>query len=160
VSRLSYFEEQGWLLFNILVGLYAFGPFILVPLWAYHERNWWLLIGILISRLSTRAAPRFLEGYGATSIWSGKRDLAVTFLVILSVVLSLIAGLHSYLTFFSLSALWGFLLFHMAERAQNQYAVKSLIESPELFYSAVEHSKIMVVDVEKERKKQQELENA
>jgi hypothetical protein len=43
--------------FDILVLLYVVAPFILVPLWAYHEHNWWLLIGILIHASARAPQP-------------------------------------------------------------------------------------------------------
>ena len=54
-------------------------------------------------------------------------------------------GLHSIITFFSLCALWGCVLFQMAESCQNEYALQGLMEDPELFRRAVATKKIMVI---------------
>src|SRR5438552_2814529 len=43
-------------IFNIFVLLYMLAPLILVPIWAYHERNAWLLIGIPVSYLASYSA--------------------------------------------------------------------------------------------------------
>src|SRR6266403_1432797 len=46
-------------LFNLLFLLYTVGPIILIPLWAYHVRNWFLLIGVAISYLATVSAGQY-----------------------------------------------------------------------------------------------------
>jgi hypothetical protein len=88
-------------MFTILVIMYKFAPFVLVPIWAYHERNWWLLFGILVSRLATRAAPWFLSGFEGVSFWSGKRYSFGALLVVLVIIFWISGGLHNYLTFFA-----------------------------------------------------------
>jgi hypothetical protein len=135
------------LAFDTIVLLYQFGPFIIVPLWAWHEHNWWLLIGIVISRLGTKAAPWFMPGL-ISSRWSGKRGAAVFFLFVTTAILWIWVGGHSSLTFLSISAMWGFLLFHMAEDYQNQAAIRSLLDTPELFNSAAGQGRIRIVTAE------------
>ena len=34
---------------TLLTMLYKIAPLLLVPLWAYHKGNWWLLTGIAVS---------------------------------------------------------------------------------------------------------------
>src|SRR4029453_17390701 len=46
--------------FTIFVLLYLAAQFVLVPLWAWHEHNWWLLLGILVSAIGTRIAARLI----------------------------------------------------------------------------------------------------
>src|SRR5437667_11720035 len=45
-------------IFNLLSLLYRAGPVIFVPLWAYHVRNWGVLIGIAVSYLAPASAGR------------------------------------------------------------------------------------------------------
>jgi len=33
-------------IFNFLAMLYMVAPLVIIPLWAYHVGNWWLLVGI------------------------------------------------------------------------------------------------------------------
>lgn len=125
-------------IFNILVLFYMTAPLIIIPLWAYHEDNWWLLIGIVVS-------------WGATAATSQSVSVAVKgktvggILLLACIVFWVSKGIHNYFTFFSLSALWGCMLFQMAEGVQTEYAMQSLIESPELFNEAIAQNKIMIV---------------
>jgi hypothetical protein len=43
-------------IFGIFVLLYSLAPLILVPIWAYHERNAWLLVGIPVSYIASYSA--------------------------------------------------------------------------------------------------------
>lgn len=36
-------------IFTIVALLYTVGPLVLIPLWAFLEKNWWLLLGIAFS---------------------------------------------------------------------------------------------------------------
>lgn len=123
-------------IFNILVLLYTAGPLIIIPLWAYHESNWWLLFGIVISWVSSGITAKSMAQKGKT---------VGGILLFLCVVFWVFKGVHNYFTFFSLSLLWGCMLFQMAEEAQREYAAQSLIESPELFNAAIAHNKIMII---------------
>jgi hypothetical protein len=120
-------------IFNILAMLYTVAPLIIVPLFAYHAGNWWLLIGIAVSYLASFSAANrskiiFLFACFCTGFWifSG-------------------FSIYQYITFYFFCALWGYMLFQMAESAQTEYAIQSLIESPELFNEAVAQNKIMVI---------------
>ena len=120
-------------IFNVLVMLYFVAPAVAVPFWAYHERNWWLLLGIPLASL---IAPQFAQRKGH---WIG----AILLVALLGLWFSM--GLHNNWTFFSLCAFWGYLFFQMADSAQTEYAMQSLIESPELFSKAVAEKRILIV---------------
>jgi hypothetical protein len=112
-------------IFNFLVLLYLIAPLFIIPLWAYHERNWWLLIGIVVaSVVSPQLAQR--KGHSIGGL-----------LLLACIVFWFFKGIHNYYTFFSLCGLWGYMFFQMAEEAQREYAMQSLIENPELFNEAI-----------------------
>ncbi|HEY6873828.1 MAG TPA: hypothetical protein VI298_13980 [Geobacteraceae bacterium] len=125
-------------IFNVLVVLYMIAPLIIVPLWAHHENNWWLLIGIIISWASSVATSSSVRVVI-------KRKSVGGSLLLACIVLWVLKGIHYYFTFYALCALWGCMLFQMAEEAQWDYAMQSLIENPELFNEAIVQSKIMIV---------------
>ena len=54
-------------------------------------------------------------------------------------------GFHSYPTFFTLSALWGLMFFMIADNAEKEYALQSLVKDPELFNEAVAQNRILIV---------------
>lgn len=45
-------------IFSIIVAFYTVAPLIIIPLWAYYESNWWLLIGIIISYTASFSAAK------------------------------------------------------------------------------------------------------
>ena len=123
------------IIFATLVGLYLVAPFVIVPLWAYHESNWWLLVGI---PLASFVAP-FLA-------FAQRNGNSIGALLLLACTGSWVsAGIHNYFTFFCLCGLWGYMFFKMAESAQSAYAMQSLMESPELFRRAITDERIIVV---------------
>jgi len=46
----------GRVLFAVCWFLYLLAPILIIPVWAYHERNWWLLLGIVASLIATQLA--------------------------------------------------------------------------------------------------------
>jgi hypothetical protein len=126
------------MIFNLIVLLYLFAPVLIAPFWAHHEHNWWLLFGIGVSWISTAVTAN-----SRSVIYGGKT--AGGGLLLVCIVSWLSVGLHSIITFFSLCALWGCVLFQMAESCQNEYALQGLMEDPELFRRAVATKKIMVI---------------
>jgi len=54
-------------------------------------------------------------------------------------------GVHTFFTFFALCACWGLILYMIADRAQVQYAIKCLIEFPEVFNRAIAEDRIMIL---------------
>ncbi len=124
-------------IFNLLALLYQIGPLVLVPLWAYYESNWWLLVGIAVSWVATARTAR-----SASVVLKGKT--VGGFLGFLCLVLWISLGIHNCFTFFSLCAVWGCLLFQMAEAAEQEYATQCLLENPELFDWAMARGMIMI----------------
>lgn len=125
-------------IFSILVLLYMIAPAILVSLWAWHEHSWWILVGIAVSAVGTRIASRL--------IYNQNRQHSIgALLLIASVVSWFFFGIHSYYTFFTLCALWGLMLFMMADNTEREYAMQSLIEHPEIFESAIAGNRIMII---------------
>ena len=120
-------------IFNILVMMYLVVPILVIPLWAYHESNWLLLIGIPVASLiATHLAQ--IKG----------QKIGCIFLLAL-IIFWATKGIHNYFTFFSLCAFWGYMFFQMAESAQNDYALQSLVESPDLFTNAIAQQRIIVI---------------
>ncbi len=126
------------IIFSLLVLLYTVAPFICVPLWAWHERNWWLLLGIAVSAVGSRIAARLIYN-------QGKQYSIGAFLLIAFIASWLCFGIHSYYTFFALCELWGAMFFMIADNAEKEYAMQSLLENPELFEAAIVQNKIMIV---------------
>jgi hypothetical protein len=120
-------------IFNIFVLLYSFAPLILIPIWAYHERNAWLLVGIAVS---------YIASYSAAA-----RSKLIFLFLLLCIGVWLKAGFnfHQYITFFFFCALCGYLFFQLAESTQNEYALQSLIERPDIFNRAIAEHRIMIV---------------
>lgn len=128
-------------IFSILVFLYAVVPFAAAPLWAWHKHNWWLLFGVIASLIGTGVAARLIH--------TEKKQNSVGGLLLFGFLVSwFLAGFHSYPTFFVSWGLWGFMLFNIADTAERDYALDSLIESPELFSKAVAQNRIMIVHKE------------
>jgi hypothetical protein len=120
-------------IFNVLVLLYMAAPPVLVSAWALYEHNWWLLLGIPFSYAGTYLATR------------GSKIIFLFLCLCVGVWIKDGFSIHQYVTFFFFCALWGSMLFHMAESAQNEYAMQTLVERPDLFDQAVAGSLIMIV---------------
>jgi hypothetical protein len=112
--------------------LYLVAPVIIIPLWAYHERNWWLLLGIIVASL---IAPQLAQRKGHT---------IGGFLFLACLIFGFSKGIHNYYTFFSVCTLWSYMFFQMAESSQTIYAMQSLVDSPELFTKAIAEKRIRV----------------
>jgi len=120
-------------IFNLFVLLYMLAPLILIPIWAYHERNAWLLIGIPVS---------YIASYSAAA----HSKLIFLFLMLcLGVWFGAGFSFHKYITFFFFCALFGYMCFEWAESTQNDYALQSLIEHPDIFDRAIAEHRIMIV---------------
>ena len=119
-------------IFNCLVMLYLVAPLVTVPVWAYHEGNWWLLAGVVIASL---ISPQLAQRRG--------HSIGALFLLA-CLVFWFSKGIHNYYTFFSLCAVWGYMFFQMADGAPTDYAMQSLIEDPGLFNKAVAEKRISV----------------
>ena len=120
-------------IFNTFVVLYTLAPLILIPIWAYRERNAWLLAGIPVS---------YIASYSAAA----HSKLIVLFLLLcIGVWLKAGFSFHQYITFFFFCSLFGYLCFAWAESTQNDYALQSLTEHPDIFNRAIAEHRIMIV---------------
>lgn len=113
-------------------------PFILIPIWAYIEHNWWLLIGIIVSLIATIMAARRIY-------FPQKQTASGGFIGFICMLCWIFLGIHNYYTFFSLCALWGFMFFCIVDNVQREYLTQQLLESPDFFDDAIEQHKIMIV---------------
>ena len=120
-------------IFNLFVLLYTIVPLVFIPLWAYHERNPWLLIGVPVSYLASFSAA------------SHSKLIFLFLMLYVGVWLKTGFSFHQYITFFFFSALWGYFFFELAESTQTQYALYTLIERPDIFDRAVAEHRIMIV---------------
>jgi len=121
-------------IFSMFVLLYTLAPLILVPIWAYHERNAWLLAGIPAS---------YIASYSAAA--RSKLLIFLFLLLCIGVWLGNGFSFHQYITFFFFCSLSGYLFFGLAESTQNKYALRSLIEHPHIFNRAIAEHRIMIV---------------
>jgi hypothetical protein len=128
------------IMFNICAAFYLVVPLLTLPFWAYHEGNWWLLLGIPVASL---IAP----SYVAFRVGHSRAPGAIVLL--LCIISWLFFGIHNYFTFFSLCFSWGCMFFLVAEEAQNMYAMQTLTESRELFEKAIAEKRIFVVRKQK-----------
>ncbi len=124
------------IVFGVMVLLYMVAPVVFVPLWAWHEHSWWLLAGIPASVIGTQIA--------SYACHRGKEYSIAAFFLIATIITWLRGGIHSYYTFFTLCALWGMVLFIIAENAEREYAMQSLIDHPEVFEDAITKNAIMI----------------
>jgi hypothetical protein len=111
----------GRVFFTVCFLFYLLAPALFIPVWAYHERNWWLLLGIVVACL---IAPQLAQRKG--SFIGGLFFLA-------SLVFFFTKGFHNCFTFFSLCGLWSYFFFQLAEAVQMEFAKNTLIDSPERF---------------------------
>jgi hypothetical protein len=118
---------------NVLVLSYAVLPIVVVPVWAWYYRDWWLLLGV---------PAAYAGSFSAT--WRSKL-IYVFFCLCVGVWLRNGFSTHQFITFFFFWSLWGYMLFLIAEHAQEQFSIQSLVENPDLFQRAVAHNKIKIV---------------
>ncbi len=121
-------------MFSFFAALYLAAPLLIIPFWAYHERNWWLLIGIPIASF---IAPQLFA--------LRQRFSSGALLLVACIVFWVIKGLHSDFTFFLLCSMWGCFFFQLADSAQTRYAMESLVESPDLFNKAIADKSIVIL---------------
>ena len=124
---------RGRLVFNVLFLAYSVGPMILVPLWAYHLGNWWLLIGIPVSYFGTASAGQS----SGVIFWFGCYWIGFVIHSGLSI--------YDYTTYHFLCAVSGFMLYQLSDTALQACARRSLIDDPELFDNARAENRIRIV---------------
>ena len=117
--------------FTVLVQLYLVAPMLVVPFWAYHERNWWLLFGIVASLIASQLAQ--LKGNSIGGVF-----------LLANLIFLFTRGLHSYYTFFSFCALWSYMFFQIADAVQTVCARQALLDRPELFSREVAEKGILI----------------
>jgi len=91
-------------LFYVFFTLYTIVPIIGIPIWAYYQKNWWLLFGIASSFLGavfSRAIGIILVGCAGFWIIKG-------------------FSIYHYTTFFSLCFLWGCITSEVAEEYKKR----------------------------------------
>ena len=123
--------------FTIFVLLYMVAPPVFLSLLAYHYQDWRLLFGIIISFFASYSAANHLRIFPTLFF--------LLLCLCIGVWLRLGFSIHQYITIYLFSALWGYMLFKIADEAQNYYALCSLIENPELFDAAIAQNRIMIV---------------
>jgi hypothetical protein len=125
-------------LFNVYVVLYMVAPLVVTPLWAWHENNWWLLGGIIASGIGTVMA-------GALHRQKARQTSIAALLIFAFIGGWIFSGLHNYWTFYFGAVSWGMVLFMIAEEAQWDYALQSLLQNQGIFDAAVATKRIMIV---------------
>lgn len=131
-------QGTGKTVFSILVLLYMIAPTVFVSLWAWLKQDWWLLLGFVVSGIGTLTASRLIYN-------QEKQYSIAAMLLIASGVLWFRFGIHSHVTFFALCGLWGLVLLMIADNAEKEYAMRSLVEHRGVFEDAIAKSRILVV---------------
>jgi len=126
--------------FAVFVVLYAVAPIVLVPLWAYHERNWWLLVGVIAAFVGL-----FLGSRASTQ---GGKATSGGFLPILLIVLWFTEGFRGRDTFYTLCATWSWALYLMADAAQRHWAEENLVASKDTYERAVADKRVVIIPKE------------
>jgi hypothetical protein len=119
--------------FYVFTLLYMAAPAVLIPLWAYHMGDWWLLIGIGVSYMATFSAGQYSRAAFYFSCYCIGFWIHKGF------------NFYGYTTFYFFCALWGYLLWHLADTLRMGCARRSLIESAELYNAAVADNRIRIV---------------
>jgi hypothetical protein len=121
-------------IFNILCALYQLVPLLVIPFWAYHEQNWWLLIGIPIASL---IAPLLFQ--------LSRRPSFGGLLLLVCLISWFSVGIRNYFTYFLLCAFWGLLFYQIADHVQGEYAMQSLVGDSKLFNKAIADRRILIL---------------
>jgi hypothetical protein len=117
-------DRPRYLVFMLLLGLHLVVPPIVIPIWAYHEKSWWLLSRIVVADFLAQHLTKVRGPYMGTLL------LAVF------VPLWLYRGIHNYWTFITLCALWGYGSFQICFTGRIDLASASLVRHPERFKKA------------------------
>ncbi len=122
--------------FTFLAMLYMTGPLVIIPLWAYHVGDWWLLFGIVFSYIGSRSAGKYSNGIFLFGCY------CIGFWIHNGV------HIHHYTTFYFLCAALAYMTWHLADTIRTGCARQSLIDSSEVFYAAVSQNRLMIVPVD------------
>jgi hypothetical protein len=126
-------DRPRYLVFMLLLGLHLVVPLIVIPIWAYHEKSWWLLSGIVVA------------DFLAHHLSEVKGPYVGALLLAAFVPLWLSCGMHNYWTFTSLCALWGYGTFQICFSGRIDLASASLVRHPERFKKAVADKQIILM---------------
>ena len=128
ISPQNLLSGSNKLIFNILVFSYFILPLIACPIWAWHEKKWYLVFGVLISFLTQL-----------------KSDTGKLFFFI-ALILWVWLGIHNPWTYFFLCAAWTKCLFNFADEYANQCAINILIKNENIFNTLASTGKILVTE--------------
>jgi hypothetical protein len=123
-------------MFALLFLLYSAGPLILVPLWAYHEGDWWLLVGIAISFLATKLAAQY------------SRSVFYFLCYCIGFWLRNGFSLHQRTTFYFFCALSGYILWQLADSLRLSSARSALVHSPGVYNEALAQNRLRIVQLD------------
>lgn len=121
----------------VMVLFYVLSPLVLVPLWSWHQKNAWLLFGILACWLTiylTRALGIERRQYTLGG-WMFFAALGSWFFL----------GIHSLSTALLFCGSYSFFTYMLADGMQNELLKESLLEDGAHFYWAVSERRIWIV---------------
>ncbi len=116
--------------------LYMVGPLIFIPLWAYHMCDWWLLFGVIVSYVGSSSAGQYSSG------------IFLFWCYCIGFWIHNGFNIHHHTTFYFLCAGTAYMTWHLADTIRMDCARRSLIDSSELYYSAVRQNKIMTFQLD------------
>lgn len=136
-------KGYGLLFFNMVVFLYKFSPYILFPIIAYFENNWWLLGGLLVCIFARKEAAR--ETQNRSNYFNKFNTFIFVYVLffIIIIVLWILFGFQHYI-FWPFAILYGYNLFELAEKLQIHFALKALIDFPNLYSRTIEQNMIKI----------------
>lgn len=114
--------------FYALVACYAILPFVLCPLWAWHEHDWVLLLGIVVNFVVL-----------TTDVGSGKKSKIPSGIIylLIAAIFWHFKGIHSYWTYFFFCAAWGMVWYRLADEYEASQSLKTVIENRQVFERCV-----------------------
>jgi hypothetical protein len=129
-----------WAMFTFLAMLYTVAPLIIISLWAYHVGNWWLLAGIAVSYVASASAGQasriiFVFNCYCIGFWIHNGF-----------------SIYHYTTFYFFCALWGYMIYQLADTVQTSCARQSLIKSSKIFDEAITQNRLRIVQLDSSQK--------
>ena len=131
-NQSKYLKGGGKVLFFFCLFCYMFFPVIAISFFAYKYDNWFLLIGIPISYISTFLATR------------KKYILMAAPLIPMIINWIFFNGFHfsDYATFFYCCALWGGFFYLLAIEYETDFAKTEIMKNPDLFNELSQYGRI------------------
>ena len=127
-------------IFGVMVIMYYFVPFVAIPFWAWRQHDWWLLAGIVASKIGTRVeAQRTKKPVLSTGTIFG---------IVALILWYFIRSNESVWTFFILCGAWGMWWYRLAEEFQCRNALKTLVTRKDEFerYKAANQFYVVLAD--------------